>query len=135
MLIALGAFFLHWGITALSLWVASRLFVGIRFGSGSDLVVAALMLSMVNAVVKPVLVLLTLPLTFLSFGLFLLVINALMMMLVSALVRGFQVSGFGTAFFASIFISLLSLFIQGYVLSEGSGHDIIRMPTPGGTWT
>jgi putative membrane protein len=135
MLIAIGAFFLHWGITSLSLWVASRLFVGIRFASVSDLVVAALMLSMVNSVLRPVLILLTLPLTLLSFGLFLLVINALMLMLVSALVRGFHVSGFGTAFFASIFISLLSLFVQGFVLSDGSSHDIIRLPNPGGIWT
>ncbi len=135
MLYALTSFFLHWGITALSLWMASRLFVGIRFSSGSDLVAAALMLGLANAVVKPLLILLTLPLTLLSFGLFLLVINALMILLVSALVRGFQVSGFGTAFFASIFISLLSLFIQTFVLSDGRGPDIIHMPATGGIWT
>ncbi len=135
MLSALVSFFLHWGITALSLWVASRLFVGIRFTSGSDLVVAALMLGLANAVVRPVLIVLTLPLSLLTFGLFLLVINALMIMLVSALVRGFQVSGFGTAFFASIFISLLSLFIQGFVLSDGHTHEIIHMPGTGGIWT
>jgi putative membrane protein len=135
MFMAIGAFFLHWGTSALCLWVASRLFAGIRFSSVSDLWVAALMLSLANAVIKPVLVLLTFPLTFLSFGLFLLVINALMMMLVSALVRGFQVSGFGTAFFASIVISLLSLFIQGFVLSHGDSRDVIPMPTTGGIWT
>ncbi len=135
MFTAIGAFLLHWGISALCLWVASRLFTGIRFSAVSDLWVAALMLSLANAVIKPVLVLLTFPLTFLSLGLFVLVINALMMLLVSALVRGFQVSGFGTAFFASIVISLLSLFIQGFVLSHGDSHEFIPTPPAGGTWT
>ena len=82
-------FLLHWGITAISLWVASHIFEGIRFANTSSLVVSALLLGFANAIVKPLLIVLTLPLTFLTFGLFLLVINALMILLVSSLVNGF----------------------------------------------
>jgi putative membrane protein len=132
MLQNLTTFLLHWAITALSLWIASYLFRGLKFDSTSALVVAALLLGFANAVVKPLLIVLTLPLTLLTFGLFLLVINALMILLVSALVRGFRVSGFWTAFFASIFISLLSIAV-GAVLSSSDPATTIQMPQ-GGTW-
>jgi len=129
----LVSFLLHWGITALSLWAASHIFKGIQFANASSLIVSALLLGFANAIVKPVLVLLTLPLTFLTFGLFLLVINALMIMLVSSLVRGFTVSSFWTAFFASIFITLLSAFMGGFVLAGSSPTEIIHVPA-GGAW-
>ncbi|RZL62886.1 MAG: phage holin family protein [Variovorax sp.] len=125
-------FLVHWGITALSLWVASKLFRGLTFDGGSALAVSALLLGLANALVKPLLILLTLPLTLLTFGLFLLVINALMIMLVAAIVRGFRVSGFWTAFFASIFISLLSIII-GALLGGSNPETTIQMPQ-GGNW-
>jgi len=81
-------------------------------------------------VVKPLLIILTLPLTLLTFGLFLLVINALMILLVSALVRGFKVSGFWTALFASIFISLLSIFIGSFVTGSDPAEKV-QMPQSG----
>lgn len=109
MLNSLPPFLVDWAVTAVSLWVASHLFRGLKFESTGALVVSALLLGFANAIVKPLLIILTLPLTLLTLGLFLLVINALMILLVSALVRGFKVSGFWTAFFASIFISLLGL--------------------------
>ena len=77
MLANLWAFLIQWAVTALSLWVASRVFKGVRFADTSSLVVSALLLGFVNAVLRPILVVLTLPLTLLSFGLFLLVLNAL----------------------------------------------------------
>ncbi len=126
-------FLLHWAVTALSLWAASRIFTGIRFEDGSSLWVSALLLGFANAIVKPVLVFLTFPLTVLSFGLFLLVINALMIMLVSMWVRGFKVSSFGTAFMASIFIALLSMFIGSFIHPGAGAGDIIRLPSSG-TW-
>ena len=127
-------FILHWAITALSLWLASRVFRGISFADTSSLVISALLLGFANAIVKPLVIVLTLPLTLLTFGLFLLVINALMILLVSALVRGFKVSGFWTAFFASIFIAVLSWVIGAFVL-VGSGPDAIPMQMPGsGVW-
>jgi putative membrane protein len=132
MLDNLTPFLLHWGITALSLWVASHIFSGLRFADTSSLIVSALLLGFANAVVKPLLIVLTLPLTFLTFGLFLLVINALMMLLVSSLVRGFTVASFWTAFFASIFIAILSFVIGSFVLG-GSPTYTIQMPGSG-TW-
>lgn len=130
MLDNLTPFLLHWAITALSLWVASHIFRGIRFADTSSLVVSALLLGFANAIVKPLLIVLTLPLTLLTFGLFLLVINALMMLLVSSLVRGFTVSSFWTAFFASIFIAVLSLVLGSFVLG-GSPTHTIQMPRSG----
>ena len=108
-------FLVQWGLTSLSLWVASYIFSGLRFADGGSLLIAALVLGFANAVVKPLLILFTLPLTVLTMGLFLLVVNALVLMLVSALVSGFTISSFWTALFASIFISLFSLFISGLV--------------------
>ena len=126
----LTPFLLHWGILALSLWAASYVFHGISFESPSALAISSLLLGLANAVIRPLLILLTLPLTLVTFGLFLLVINAVMILLVSALVRGFRVSGFWTAFFASIFISILS-FLLGYFLLGG---EPAFLPTGGGTW-
>jgi len=130
MLNNLAPFLVHWAITALSLWVASHIFNGLKFDSTSSLVVSALLLGFANAIVKPLLIVLTLPLTLLTFGLFLLVINALMILLVSALVKGFRVSGFWTALFASIFISLLSI-VLGTLFTSGDPATTIQMPQSG----
>jgi putative membrane protein len=115
----LGQFLLHWGIMSLALWVASALFRGISFVDTRTLLVSALLLGMANAVVRPVVVFFTLPLTLLTLGGFLLVINALMVMLVSALVKGFRVSGFWTAFFVGLFISIFSFVLEAFVLGGG----------------
>ena len=133
MLNNLAPFLVHWTITALSLWVASLIFRGIKFESTAALVISALLLGLANAIVKPLLIVLTLPLTLLTLGLFLLVINALMIMLVAALVRGFKLSGFWTAFFASIFISILSIGIDALV-NSGDPATTIQMPTGSGKW-
>lgn len=122
-------FLIHWIITSLSLWAASYVFDGIKFASTGALIIAALLLGFANAIVRPVLIFLTLPLTFLTLGFFLLVINALMILLVSSLVRGFTVSGFWTAFFAAIFISVLSFLISVFV---GPGRP--PMGPSGGGW-
>ncbi len=111
----LTLFLVQWGLTSLSLWVASYIFSGIKFVDGGSLLIAALVLGFANAVVKPLLILFTLPLTVVTMELFLLVVNALVLMLVGALVSGFTVPSFWTAFFASIFISLFSLFVSGLV--------------------
>jgi putative membrane protein len=119
-------FFVHWGITALSLWAVSLIFHGISFTSKKSLFLSALLLGFVNAVIRPIVIVLTIPLTLLTFGLFLLVINALMMLLVSALVPGFRVSGFWTAFFASIVMTLLSLAVSAMIF--GSGNNPVDVP-------
>jgi len=125
------ALLLAWATTALSLWAASHIFAGLKFDSSSSLFVSALLLGLANAVVKPLLIVLTLPLTLLTFGLFILVINALVLLLVSKLVKGFRLTGFWTAFFASLFISILSIAIGA--LAGGSPGMTIQMPQ-GGSW-
>ena len=126
----ISPFLLHWGITALSLWAASHVFRGIQFENTSSLFVAALLLGFANAVIKPLLILLTLPLTLLTLSLFVLVINAMMILLVAKLVRGFKCSSFGTAFFASLFIGLLSIAIESFAV-HGSGVTPVVMPHSG----
>ena len=128
----LTPFLIHWGITAVSLWLASKIFSGVTFDNLTSLVVSALLLGFANAIIKPLLIVLTLPLTLLTFGLFVLVLNALMVLLVASLVKGFRVSSFWTAFFASIFISLLSIVIGAFV-TDGSPDTTIQMPS-GGVW-
>lgn len=124
----LSQFLLHWGIMSFSLWVASFLFRGMSFSSKSALLVSALLLGFVNAVLRPILIVLTLPLTLFSFGLFLLVLNALLLQLVAALVKGFQLKSFWTAFFASIFLAVFGFLIELYL--PGSGPHLIPVTGP-----
>ena len=112
-------FLIHWAIMSLSLWVASALFSGIKFSNKSSLLISALVLGFVNAVLRPILLILTFPLTIVTLGLFVLVVNALMIMLVAKLVNGFKLSGFWTAFFVSIFIALFTLVIEHFLPSQG----------------
>jgi putative membrane protein len=110
-----------------ALWVASLLFNGIRFSSTGSLIVSALLLGFANAVLRPLLVILTLPLTLVTLGFFLLVINALMLLLVAKVVSGFKISGFWTAFFASLFISILSMALGSLV--PNAEMTVYRLPT------
>ncbi len=130
MLHNLTPFLLHWAITALSLWMASHIFSGLKFADTSSLVISALLLGFANAIVKPILLVLTLPLTLVTFGLFILVINALMLLLVAQLVKGFKVAGFWTALFASMFIGLLSIVIGSFAIG-GDPEMQIHMPQRG----
>jgi putative membrane protein len=126
----LTQFLLHWGVMALALWVAGAIFNGISFSTKQALLVSALMLGLANTFIRPVLVFFTLPLTLLTLGGFLLVINALMIMMVSSLVKGFRVSSFWTAFFASIFISVFSFFLEMFI--PGSGFTFTPVHAPVG---
>ena len=131
MLDNITAFLAHWGITSLSLWVASFIFHGISFTNKKSLFISALLLGLANAVIRPVVIILTIPLTLVTFGFFLLVINALMMLLVSALVPGFRISGFWTAFFASIVVTILSLFV-GMLIFQSEDRLLNMPPAPQG---
>lgn len=131
MLDGLLPFLVQWLTTALSLWASSYVFSGIKFENTQALIISALLLGFANAIVKPLLVIFTLPLTLVTLGLFLLVINALMIQLVSSLVKGFKVSGFWTAFFASIFISVLSFLIGAFFSGDGNPP---HQPTQSGVW-
>lgn len=112
-------FLIHWAIMSLSLWVASYVFSGLKFKDRSSLLISALLLGFVNAVLRPILFFLTLPLTLITLGFFALALNALMIMLVAKLVDGFKLSGFWTAFFAGIFIAVFAFIIELMLPSQG----------------
>jgi putative membrane protein len=126
MLQNLTEFLTHCGITALSLWLASFIFHGISFTSKKSLILSAILLGLANAIIRPIVIILTIPLTLITFGLFLLVINASMMLLVSALVPGFRVSGFWTAFFASIVVTIISLLVGSLFFEYDS--NLLNVP-------
>lgn len=94
--------------SALGLWVASQVIPGVVFRDTGSLVVAALLLGLVNAVVRPVVVILTLPITIVTLGLFLLVVNAAMIGLVAWMLPGFEVRGLGAGILAAILTGLAS---------------------------
>ena len=101
-------FLLRAAITALGLWVANELLSGMTFDAPSKLILAAVVLGVVNAVVRPLAFILTLPITVVTLGLFLLVLNAGMVALVAWLIPGFEISGFWTALGAPVIVSLVS---------------------------
>jgi putative membrane protein len=102
-------------INAALLLVVSRLVPGLSVEGWGSAFIGAMVLGLVNFFVKPVMVILTFPLTILTLGLFLLVVNALMLWLVSGLVSGIHLRGFGSAILASLLFSLLNLAISAVV--------------------
>jgi putative membrane protein len=106
-------------IVAAGLWVASKLVPGVTITDGWSLLFAALVLGIVNAVVRPVVIILTLPLTILTLGLFLLVINAAMLSMVAWMLDGVTVAGFWSAFFGSIVISITGWLASWFIGGEG----------------
>ena len=121
-----------WLITATGLWLVTILVPGVRARSTGGLLLAALVLGAINAVIRPLLWVLTLPLTVLTFGLFALLINALMVKITAVMVPGFEVDGFGDALLAAIIMALLAIvgfiFLQWFLfdavfwLQMGPGH-------------
>ena len=112
-------FLIRLAIVAFGLWLADRLLAGIQIDGTGTLVVAALLYGVVNAVVRPLAILLTLPMTVLTLGLFLFVVNAAMFGLVAALLDGFHVAGFGAALLGSIVVGLTSWAASWYVGPKG----------------
>jgi putative membrane protein len=101
-------FLVHWLLVAIALGITAWILPGVTVGSTPALLVAALVLGFLNAVVKPVLVILTLPLTIVTLGIFYFVVNAIVFALASTLVPGFDVDGFGWAFLGALLMSLVS---------------------------
>ena len=106
-------------ITMLGLWLADRLLDGVTITGSGTFVLAALLLGFVNALIRPIAVILTLPLTILTLGLFLFVINALMFSLVATLLSSFVVAGFGSALLGAIVVSLTSLIASWFIGPKG----------------
>ncbi len=115
----MSGFVLRTLITAVGLWIAAAIVPSMGFTSGWILLWAALLLGVVNAFVRPLLIFLTLPITILSLGIFLLVINAAMLGLVAAMLGGFTLGGFFPAVFASVIVSLVSWFASSFIGPRG----------------
>ena len=98
----------RWLLTALALIITAKIVPGIEFSNTMTLFIAALVLGLVNAIVRPILVLLTLPLTILTLGLFILIVNAAAFALTALFVPGFHVASFMSAFLGALLVSILS---------------------------
>jgi putative membrane protein len=106
-------------VNALAIWLATEIVPGIEARTGTTVFAAALVLGLVNAIVRPILLVLTLPLTLVTLGLFLFVLNALCLWLTSAVVPGFDVRGFWPAFWGALLVSALSWVVNGFVSDRG----------------
>ena len=106
-------------ITVLGLYLASRLLPGVFIEGTSSFIIAALLLGLVNAVVRPLVFLMTLPLTVVTLGLFIFVLNAAMFGLVAAMLDNFQVAGFWSALFGAIIVSITSTVASCYIGPDG----------------
>lgn len=112
-------------INAAGLWLAAAIVPGIVFDGAPSLLLAALLLGVVNALFRPVVVLLTLPLTIVTFGLFLLVVNAAMFGFVALLLPGFHVSGFFAALFGWLIVCAVSWVASWTIGPKGRYEAII----------
>jgi putative membrane protein len=118
-------------LSMIGLWIASAWLSGIRIDDARTLVLAGLVLGVVNAIVRPIAVLLTFPLTILSLGLFLLVVNAGMLGLTAWLLRGFHIADFRAALFASLLVSLTGWIGSSFIGPRGRFEVYVnRRPRP-----
>jgi putative membrane protein len=106
-------------ITALGLWAAATIVHGVSFAGLGALLVAALVLGIVNAIVRPVLLVLTFPITLLTLGLFILVVNGISLALVAWLVPGFHVAGLAPAVLGALVVSVTGWFASTFVGHSG----------------
>lgn len=115
-------------VNAAALWVAAQLVPGIVVTGLTPLLLAALVLGLINAVVRPVLLILTLPLTLVTLGLFIFVLNAFCLWLTSRIVPGFDVHTFGAALLGALVVSIVSWVVTAFVSDAGRWR---RMDTRG----
>jgi putative membrane protein len=109
---------LQWVLTALAIWIVSQLIPGFKVSGATSALIAAVVIGFVNATLGLFLKIVTFPLTLLTFGLFWLVINALMIELASAIVPGFHVAGFAAAFWGAIVLSLVNMALKWIVFPD-----------------
>ncbi len=119
-------FLVRAAIVALGLWVSSAYVPGVRIDGPSTLFLAGILLGVVNAIVRPIAVLLTLPMTVVTLGLFLLVINAGMVGLVAWMLPGMHVAGFWAAFWTSVIVSIVSMIGSWFVGGKGRIQVIVH---------
>lgn len=109
------SFFIHLIVTAGLLLLAARLVRGFHVEGWGPALIGALVMGFVNAVIRPIMVFLTFPVTVITFGLFLLVVNALMLWLVAAVVPGIRIQSFWTALVGSLVLTLLNVVVELFI--------------------
>ena len=112
-------FFIRTLITMLGLLLASAIVPGVQIAGTGSVILAAILLAAVNAIVRPIAIVMTLPITIVTLGLFLLVINAAMFGLVAAILDNFTVAGFWAALFGALIVSVTSTIASWYVGPDG----------------
>ena len=125
------SFVIRLAITALGLWAADAMVGGFRIDGAANVVIAALLLGIVNALVRPVIVLLTLPLTLITLGAFLLVVNGISLAIVAWLVPGVSSAGLWPAVIAALIVSVVSWFASAFVRGDGRARDPRRVEVTG----
>lgn len=129
----MAAFLLRWLVTTVAVLAAAHVIPGIRYDNWGSLLGASLLLGIINAFVRPVLLLLSIPWIIFTMGLFIFVINALLLLFVAAMVQSFHVDGFWSAFFGSIIISIVSWLLSSFFRgSDGHIYAITHHSAPGG---
>jgi putative membrane protein len=113
-------------IVAVGLWVASVWVRGVGIDSPSTLILAGLLLGIVNSIVRPIAIVLTLPMTIATLGLFLLVINAGMVALVAWMLPGMHIAGFWSAFWTAVIVSLVSIVGSWFIGPKGKLEVIVK---------
>jgi putative membrane protein len=112
------AFLLKWLVTAVSIFIVANVFGVIYIKDLKALVLAALLLGILNAILRPILIILTLPITIFTLGLFTLVINGFLLYAVSGMVAGFEIASFWRAFLAALLISIVNALINFLIHKE-----------------
>lgn len=121
--IGLKSFLQRWAITTLAVLVAVAIVPGIGYNTPLDLFVASLLLGILNAFLRPVMLLIALPLVIYTLGLFVLIVNGLVFYFVGALLKGFHVTGFWPAFWGALIVSLVSFAVNTLT---GTGHSRVE---------
>lgn len=117
--------FIRWIVMTVTVLLISKLLSGVRVDDTASALIFAAILGILNAFIRPVLVILTLPLTIVTLGFFVLVINALLFWFVAGLDLGVHVSGFWSAFAASLIVSLVSWFTSSAISGGGGERTVI----------
>jgi putative membrane protein len=122
-MIGMRRFVFRWAVTTIAVMVASSVIRGIRYDTVAALIGASLLLGILNAFVRPFLLIISVPLILLTLGLFILVLNGLLLLLVPHVVVGFRVDSFWSAFWGAIVISLVSWLLSAFFRgSDGRVH-------------
>ena len=124
----------RWLFLTVAILLAAYLIDGIRIAGFPSAVLAAAVLGVLNAFLRPILFILTLPLTILTLGLFTFAINALILMMASGVISGFEIDGFGSALLGALFISVISWLLTSFISDRGTVQFIDLKHKGGGRW-